>query len=60
VSSSTPTYEEVIEMCRRVIDRQSVSYVSDSFVLARFILALDESGRLKKHVEEMRAAETSS
>jgi hypothetical protein len=47
-------------MCRRVIDRQSVSYVSDSFVLARFILALDESGRLKKHVEEMRAAETSS
>jgi hypothetical protein len=40
--TSVETFEDIVKVARRVIDRQSGSMAEDAIVLARWILAEDE------------------
>lgn len=53
--ASASTFEELVAIARRVIDRQSNNMVADAIVLARWVLAEDERGReaMKKAAEEI-------
>lgn len=40
--ASAETFEELVKIARRVIDRQTNNMVADAIVLARWVLAEDE------------------